>query len=108
MALVRRSHARELESIQREMTRLFDTSSLPSWPGRDGLGEYMAAAEIEETDDGYLLQLEVPGIKADDLDIQASAEYISISGERKSESRSEDNGVTRSEFRYGSFQRTIP
>lgn len=107
MALVRWSPARELDAIQREMNRLFDTS-LPSWQGRDGLGEYMPAAELDETDDAYQLKLEVPGIQANDLDIQATAENISISGERRSESKSEENGVTRSEFRYGSFKRTIP
>ena len=107
MALVRWSPARELDTIQREMNRLFD-ASLPSWQGRDGLGEFMPAAELDETEDAYTLKLEVPGISAEDLDIQASAEHISISGERKSKSRTEENGVTRSEFRYGSFQRTIP
>ena len=107
MALVRWSPARELDNIQREMNRLFETS-LPSWQGRDGLGEFMPAAELDETEEAYTLKLEVPGIQADDLDIQASAEYVSISGERKSEAKTEENGVTRSEFRYGSFQRTVP
>ncbi|MEO0769472.1 MAG: Hsp20/alpha crystallin family protein [Cyanobacteria bacterium J06649_4] len=107
MALVRWSPSRELDTIQREMNRLFD-ASFPSLQGRDGLGEFLPAAEIEETDEDYALKLEVPGMKADDLDIQASAEYISISGERKREHKREENGVTRSEFRYGSFQRTIP
>lgn len=35
-------------------------------------------------------------------------EAVMISGERKSESKSEKNGMKRSEFRYGSFSRTIP
>ncbi|MEO1622674.1 MAG: Hsp20/alpha crystallin family protein [Cyanobacteria bacterium J06632_3] len=107
MTLVRWSPSRELDSIQREMNRLFD-ASFPALQGRNSLGEFLPAAELEETDEGYALKLELPGMKVDDLDIQASAEYIAISGERKSENKSEDNGVTRSEFRYGSFQRTIP
>ena len=94
MTLVRCSPSRELDSIQREMNRLFD-ASFPTLQGRNSLGEFLPAAELEETDEGYALKLELPGMKVDDLDIQASAEYISISGER-------------SEFRYGSFQRTIP
>ena len=35
-------------------------------------------------------------------------ESVLISGERKYETRTEENGVTRSEFRYGKFQRVIP
>ena len=43
-----------------------------------------------------------------DLDIQVMADRVSISGERKSESKSEEDGTTRSEFRYGKFSRVIP
>lgn len=97
MALVRWSPTRELDNIQREMNRLFD-ASLPSWQGRDGLGEFMPAAdELNETPEAYTLKLEVPGIQADQLDVQASAEYVSISGERKSESKTKSDGVTRCE-----------
>ncbi len=50
-----------------------------------------------------LLKLEVPGMSAKDLDIQVTADSVSISGERKEETLSEEKGVTRSEFRYGKF-----
>ncbi len=66
------------------------------------------AAELTETDDALHLKLEVPGIEAKDLDIQVMADRVAISGERKSETKSEENGRTRSEFRYGKFQRVIP
>ena len=36
------------------------------------------------------------------------ANRVAISGERKSETKSEEKGITRSEFRYGKFQRVIP
>lgn len=45
---------------------------------------------------------------AKDLDIQVTADAVSVSGERKSESKSESNGIKRTEFRYGKFQRVIP
>jgi HSP20 family protein len=37
-----------------------------------------------------------------------TAEAVAISGERKSETKTEENGMTRSEFRYGKFRRVIP
>ncbi len=43
-----------------------------------------------------------------DLDIQATLEAVSVSGDRKSETKTEDKGMTRTEFRYGKFQRVIP
>ena len=34
--------------------------------------------------------------------------WVSIRGERKSESKTEEKGMTRTEFRYGEFHRVIP
>ena len=65
-------------------------------------------AELDETDDSYSLKLEVPGLELDDINIEATAEAIAISGERRSETKSEQSGLSRTEFRYGKFQRVIP
>lgn len=106
MAIVRWHPLRELEEVQHEMNRLFD--SLITLP-HDGFGSaFVPPVELEETPDAYTVKLEVPGMEANDLDIQATAESISISGERRSETKTEEKGITRSEFRYGKFQRVIP
>ncbi|MEL6911575.1 MAG: Hsp20/alpha crystallin family protein, partial [Cyanobacteria bacterium J06598_4] len=48
-----------------------------------------------EKDNSYHLKLEVPGMEAKDLDIQVMADRVAIFGERKSETKSEENGETR-------------
>ena len=107
MALIRWEPFREVDNLQREMNRMFD--SLSSANRGENLGiSYMPAAEMQETADAIHLKLEVPGLEAKDLDVQVTAEAVSISGERKSETKTEEKGVTRSEFRYGRFQRVIP
>jgi HSP20 family protein len=63
---------------------------------------------MEETQEAIHLKLEVPGIEAKDLDISVTQNAVSISGERKEETTTEENGVTKSEFHYGKFQRVIP
>lgn len=105
MALVRWNPNRELDSLQREMNRLFDDvfTLTPS----NGLSGFTPAAELEERDDAYHLRLEIPGISKDDLDIQATANTVSVSGERQSSAKHKEDGMTRSEFRYGSFSRMI-
>jgi HSP20 family protein len=40
--------------------------------------------------------------------VEVTPETVSITGERKSETTTEREGYTRSEFRYGKFQRVIP
>ena len=106
MSLIRWQPFSEIDSLQKEMNRLFD-SITPRDTDRMS-SAFIPAAEMSETEDAIHLKLEVPGMNAEDLDIQASAEAISIGGERKEEKKTEDKGVTRSEFSYGSFHRVIP
>lgn len=107
MTLVRWDPFREVGSLQKEMNRLFDTFT----PGRYqdwANGAVMPPAELNETDEAIALKVELPGMDPDDIDVQVTADSISISGERKSETRTEENGVVHSEFHYGKFQRVMP
>lgn len=117
MALVRREAFPEFESLQpfrefgslqREMNRLFDSLMRTDDSGFSGDMAFVPAAELQETPEAIHLRLEVPGMEAKDLDVQVTAEAVSINGDRKSETKTEEKGITRSEFRYGSFRRVIP
>ena len=106
MSLIRWQPLAEIDNLQREMNNLFNsivpnTSNIKS-------SSLVPAAEMSETPEAVHLKLEVPGLDAKDIDIQATAESIAISGERKSETKTESEGITRSEFHYGSFSRVIP
>ncbi len=106
MRIVPYSPFRELETVQRQMNHLFDNLAGLT---EDGLNTSFApAVEIKETDDAFNLKLEVPGLEPKDLNVEVTADAVSISGERKSETRTEEQGMVRSEFRYGKFQRVIP
>jgi HSP20 family protein len=107
MALVRWQPFQEMDTLQRQMNRLFDELMPMTREGGNGIA-FVPSAEMEETADAIHLKLEIPGMDAKDLNIEVSAEAVSISGERKSETKSEEKGVTRTEFRYGKFQRVIP
>jgi HSP20 family protein len=110
MALIRWQPFQEMTALQRDMNRLFD--SLSSTRDEDMMRmqqmSFSPAAEMEETENAINLKIEIPGMEAKDLDVQVTKEAVMISGERKAESKSEQNGMTRSEFRYGRFSRTIP
>jgi HSP20 family protein len=123
MALIRYNPWQEMTSLQRQLNRLFDDAL-----SFDNLGDFgnlskVPAAELTQTDEALHLKLEFPGMKASDLDIQVMADRVAISGERKSETKIEENDKTledamfeifsnisavRSEFRYGKFSRVIP
>jgi HSP20 family protein len=69
---------------------------------------FIPAAEITETPEAVQLKLEIPGMEAKDLNVEVTADSLTINGERKSEIKTEEEGFTRTEFRYGKFHRVIP
>lgn len=107
MALIRLEPFREVESLQREMNRLFDSLATSDNGGSNG-ATFMPAAEMHETPNNIELRVELPGMEAKDIDVHVTAQAVAISGERQSESKTAQGGMTRSEFRYGKFQRVIP
>ena len=107
MRLVRYNPTRELQSLERSFNRLFDDLIPVDFRELNNFAK-IPAAELTETDDALHLKLEIPGMEAKDLDIQVTEDSVSISGERQSETKTEDNGNTKSEFYYGKFQRVIP
>lgn len=107
MALIRWQPFQEIDNLQREMNRLFDDMIAPT-VRRDNGFAFVPAAEIQETADAVHLKLEVPGLEAKDLNVEVMPEAVSIDGERKSETKTEEKGMTRTEFRYGKFHRVIP
>ncbi|KST70078.1 Hsp20/alpha crystallin family protein [Mastigocoleus testarum] len=66
------------------------------------------AAELTETDDALHLRLELPGIEAKDVDIEVTENAVKVIAQRKSETKTEEEAKTRSEFYYGKYQRVIP
>jgi len=99
---------REIEHLQRRMNRLFERM----FPSGDGGGvsalTFIPSAEMEETTDEIRLKLEIPGLESKDLNVEVTEESVAISGDRKSETKTEEKGIMRSEFRYGKFERVIP
>lgn len=106
MTIMRWEPIREIDTVRREMDRLF--SDLTSVSPNDYFNHdnFMPAVELTETDDDVILKLEVPGIATEDLEIEATADSVTIQGERKPVEQTE--GYSRSEFRYGKFTRVVP
>ncbi|MBR8830837.1 MAG: hypothetical protein N5P05_000241 [Chroococcopsis gigantea SAG 12.99] len=103
-SLIRSNPFREFYTIQRSLNHLLDEIS----PNGGEIMSYVPSAELTETPDSYNLKLEIPGMQVEDLDIQVTKKEVSVSGERKEETRTETNGIHRTEFRYGKFRRVVP
>ena len=97
----------EVDTLRKEMDNLLERFIPDFGRSLDG-AIFVPSAEIDETDTEFHLKLEVPGMSADDLDIEVSDTAVSVTGERKSETQSEEDGTRRSEFYYGKFERHVP
>lgn len=97
----------EVDALRKEMDTLLERFIPDFGRSMDG-AVFVPSAEIDETENEFHLKLEVPGMNADDLDIEVSDDAVSITGERKSETKSEEGGNLRSEFYYGKFERYVP
>ncbi len=100
MAIVRYNPWAEMTSLQRQLDRMFEDVQAPVFR--------TPAAELTETDDALHLRLELPGMEAKDVDVEVTENAVKVIAERKSETKTEDKGNTRSEFYYGKYQRVIP
>jgi HSP20 family protein len=96
----------EVENVRREIARMFYNFAPHT---EEAIKDFtlLPAAELEEMPDAILVRLELPGMEAKDFDIEVTATTVSISGERKSESKTEKNGNMRTEFHYGRFERIL-
>ncbi len=76
----------------------------------DRLGTLAVPVDLWETKDAYQLRADLPGVKADDLEINATGDSISIGGEVKDQAEVTEDGWLRQERRVGKFQRafTLP
>jgi HSP20 family protein len=112
MTIVRYNPWSEMNSLQRQLNKMFDDALTPATLADFGNFSKVPPAELTETEENLVLKLEVPGMQPADLNIEATAKTVTISGDRQSEIKSEEDGKThvsfRTEFRYGSFQRVIP
>lgn len=47
----------------------------------------MPLADVEETDEAYIVEVELPGVKRDDINLEVAGRRLSVSGERKARER---------------------
>ncbi|MGD1917691.1 MAG: Hsp20/alpha crystallin family protein, partial [Pleurocapsa sp.] len=78
MAIVRYNPWSELDSVQRQINRMFN-EVLPTTNITESNTFFKyPAAELIEAEEYLTLKLEVPGINSEDIEIEATAKSISI------------------------------
>ena len=104
MTLTRWTPWQELESVNRQLSRLLDDSNSTMDTGG---GHWAPSVDIRETDDALLVQAELPGIDKKDVKLEVREGVMTLSGERRYEKDVEEENVHRIERSYGSFTRSF-
>ena len=109
MALIRWEPAAELNTIQTEMNRLFN--SLFDTPARAATGDvtrrWIPAMDLVETGDHYVLRADLPGPLREGLNIELESKRAHDLGRAQGERTDEKGGYRRVERAYGSFSRSL-
>ena len=100
---------RDLEAIQNEMNKMFN-SSLVRWGDRDvGLleGAWSPAIDIFDSKDNVMVKADIPGMKKDEIEVSVHGDTLIIKGEKKQEKEVKERDYVRTERFYGFFNRAM-
>jgi HSP20 family protein len=110
MALIRWEPVREINSLQNEMNRLFNTffdSPAPANSAPAAQRRWVPAMDLIETPEDFVLRADLPGLAKGDVNIELDDNVLTISGERKAAHESEREGYYRVERAWGAFSRSL-
>lgn len=93
-------------SLRNDLDTLFE---LPFWSGLNRQSQLFSgwtpALDLYQDKDNVTAIVELPGMRKEDIEISLHDGMLSISGERKSDTKKED--ATRTERFYGKFRRSV-
>lgn len=111
---------REMDTLHKEMDRLFEDfwkgsgrHSMMSPPWQSTMTPWAHSEvmpHIDETEDekSFHIQVELPGMDKDDVDITLSNGVLTIRGEKKREDEEKGKDFYRKERSFGAFRRSLP
>ena len=101
--------SRETEEIGRSFEDVFGRPFLPgiwrAFPSQELV--WAPAIDVIEKEDQFLVKVELPGVKEEDVNVTVTSGTLTIEGEKKAESEVLKKGYYYRETSYGSFSRSI-
>ena len=106
MTLVPYRRGLGMPSLRAEMDDLFG-SFFDYMPVELTEPRFLPSIDINEEEDKIVVHAEVPGCKAEDIDIDVKGNILTIKGEKQQHEERKEKGCYCSERVYGSFRREI-
>ncbi|HEY0942615.1 MAG TPA: Hsp20/alpha crystallin family protein [Steroidobacter sp.] len=105
MNITRWEPFRDLDDMFRQYSPFF-SRALRRFEGEEDV-KWRPVADISETDTEYLIKAELPEVKKEDVKVTFENGQLTISGERRHESKQKNENELRVESFYGSFARSF-
>lgn len=106
MAITRYDPLRDAASIQNEMQRML-RQAFGDRDAASSAGAFAPLLDVEESDEGFTLHVELPGVNADDVDVSLEENVLTIAGERRFYDDRSTEGFRRIERAFGRFHRAV-
>lgn len=81
---------------------------LGTWFGDFSASEFQPRIDVTDEGDALRIVAELPGMTRDDVELEVIDEMLIVSGDKRFESTSEEQGCYRVERSFGHFQRAVP
>ena len=107
MNVVKYDPFRDLRGLQDEMNRLFSGTFSRGSQDEVLRGAWSPSVDIFENKNEIVLEAELPGMTADDVNISIENNVLTLHGERRFEKKDESDNFHRVERSYGSFTRSF-
>ncbi|HCB01040.1 MAG TPA: heat-shock protein Hsp20 [Anaerolineae bacterium] len=105
-SIIRWEPAREMMTLREAMDRLFDDAFTRPLSLNNGNWS-VPAVDMYQTDNEVVVKAALPGIKADEVQINVTGEVLTLKGETKHEEEKKEKAYHLREQRWGSFERSI-
>ena len=108
-ALLSQDNFRELESMSNRLNRIINEGSLSTRQPDETVAaaDWMPVVDIVETNDSFLIQVELPGVEKSAVKLSIEKGVLLISGQRPQGTLSEGMRYHRNERQYGRFERAF-
>jgi HSP20 family protein len=92
-------------NLEDEFNRMFEQFAVPMGWGTEG--RYSPAMDVRETEEAYIVEADVPGMKKEEVQIEVADDVLTIKGERKEVKEDKEKNFHSIERRFGSFARSV-
>ena len=108
MALVQWNPWTGMETLRREVDRLFDTHVAEMFGnGNTHRVMWTPHLDVRELDQAFVVEADLPGMRLEDITVSLENNTLAIAGERKATWSNDAGHPTHRELSYGAFQRTL-